>query len=316
MGSAASSRGITRQLAKATGGRCLAVNYRLAPQAPFPAAILDVLTVYMSLLYPPAGSLHTAVSASQIVLVGESHGGALALAVLQVLLSINRQHSVQSLTFHGATVARPIMIPAGVSVVSPEGVKVGCLPDYKGNLHLDILQGSSSPPIMPDFPACAVWPTNPPRGETYCETSMLSHPLVSLVLAEQWAKSPPLYIACGEERWRDSAQLIAQNAARQGVKVCFEEYEAMCHMFIVFYPKMRQASMCIQNWAKFCVDCVEGSTEEGACMVDVSTLERRRRDVRNLNRLSTKQTRDLIEKETSTTKPWTGKGEHIEKASL
>lgn len=73
------------QLCKATGGRCFVVEYRLAPQSPFPAALIDLFVAYMALLYPPAGSFHRPVEAKNIVLTGESSGGNLILALYNLL---------------------------------------------------------------------------------------------------------------------------------------------------------------------------------------------------------------------------------------
>ncbi|KAH0136579.1 hypothetical protein KCU82_g18730, partial [Aureobasidium melanogenum] len=55
------------KLAKACNGRAFNVAYRLAPQAAFPSQLLDALNAYLYLLYPPPGSLHEPVSASDIV---------------------------------------------------------------------------------------------------------------------------------------------------------------------------------------------------------------------------------------------------------
>lgn len=64
-------RELTSRLAKATGGRVYSVRYRLAPQHPFPAALLDALVSYFTLLYPPPGSIHEAVSPRDIVFGGD-----------------------------------------------------------------------------------------------------------------------------------------------------------------------------------------------------------------------------------------------------
>lgn len=64
-------RALTKRLAKATGGRVYSVRYRLAPQHPFPAALLDALVSYFTLLYPPPGSMHEAVSPRDIVFGGD-----------------------------------------------------------------------------------------------------------------------------------------------------------------------------------------------------------------------------------------------------
>ncbi|KAJ3315670.1 hypothetical protein HDV04_002084 [Boothiomyces sp. JEL0838] len=67
-------RGITWRLAKNAEAKILAVDYRLAPQHVFPAALIDVLSGYQYLLqkYKP----------HQISFVGDSAGGALAAAAM------------------------------------------------------------------------------------------------------------------------------------------------------------------------------------------------------------------------------------------
>lgn len=72
------------RLAHLTNGRCLSVRYRLAPQNPFPCALLDAFQAYLSLIYPPPGSFHEPVSAKNIVLAGDSAGGNVCLALVQL----------------------------------------------------------------------------------------------------------------------------------------------------------------------------------------------------------------------------------------
>ena len=62
------------RLAEAVRGTCYSVDYRLAPEHPYPAAMDDALHAYR-------GLLATGVSASEIVLSGESSGGGLAVAL-------------------------------------------------------------------------------------------------------------------------------------------------------------------------------------------------------------------------------------------
>jgi len=65
-------------LSKATGRPVFAVDYRLAPAHPFPAAHDDVLGAYRSLLDQD-------VPASRLVLLGESAGGTLVLSALHTM---------------------------------------------------------------------------------------------------------------------------------------------------------------------------------------------------------------------------------------
>lgn len=64
-------RPTTKKLAKLTGGRCYSVRYRLAPQEPFPAALLDAFIAYLTLLYPPPDAFHEPVAPEHIVLAGD-----------------------------------------------------------------------------------------------------------------------------------------------------------------------------------------------------------------------------------------------------
>ena len=70
-------RPTTKLLAKLTGGRCYSVRYRLAPQNPFPAALIDALLSYLNLLYPPLGAFHEAVKPEHVVFSGDRYVGGL-----------------------------------------------------------------------------------------------------------------------------------------------------------------------------------------------------------------------------------------------
>lgn len=112
-------RATTSHLAHLTNGRVLSVRYRLAPQNPFPAALLDALIAYLSLLYPPssAESFHTPVPAPHIVLAGDSAGGNICLSLVQLLLQINRS-TTESISFHNHIIPLPLPLPAACSTVA------------------------------------------------------------------------------------------------------------------------------------------------------------------------------------------------------
>lgn len=75
IGSAATHRSLASRLSAACAARVLVVDYRLAPEHPFPAAVDDALTVYR-------WALAEGLQADQIVLAGDSAGGGLVLALL------------------------------------------------------------------------------------------------------------------------------------------------------------------------------------------------------------------------------------------
>lgn len=92
MGEARTWSGLASRIAAKTGCRVLVPDYRLAPEYPFPAALEDAVTVYVSVIeetgLPP-------------IVFGDSAGGGLACSVILAALDI------------GAP------IPAGVLLVSP-----------------------------------------------------------------------------------------------------------------------------------------------------------------------------------------------------
>jgi len=78
IGSPNTHRELASRVARATQARALVIDYRLAPEHPFPAAVEDATAAYRWLL-------GTGVSPSRIALAGDSAGGGLTLATLLAL---------------------------------------------------------------------------------------------------------------------------------------------------------------------------------------------------------------------------------------
>ena len=73
-GNAEMERSATFRLAGIADARVFAVDYRLAPQAPFPAALIDAVVAYKYLIEPPPGALHSAIDPSKLIIAGDSAG--------------------------------------------------------------------------------------------------------------------------------------------------------------------------------------------------------------------------------------------------
>jgi acetyl esterase/lipase len=78
IGSAATSVSLVGDLARRAGAKAITLDYRLAPEHPYPAAVEDARAAY-------EGLLAQGIVPSQIALAGESAGGGLAVATLLAL---------------------------------------------------------------------------------------------------------------------------------------------------------------------------------------------------------------------------------------
>ena len=75
LGDAFQAADLASQVGRRTRAKVISVDYRLAPEHPYPAAVDDALAAYEALL-------HNGTAPSDIVFAGESAGGGLAVATL------------------------------------------------------------------------------------------------------------------------------------------------------------------------------------------------------------------------------------------
>ena len=273
----------TSKLAKLTGGRCLSVRYRLAPQNPFPAALLDALMAYLSLLAPPPNAVHAPVPASKIVFSGDSAGGNVCTSLLQLLLQIRRSSTSTppTIRFHGRDVEVPL--PAGVAANSGWMDMTRCMPSIIANSRYDYLPPAFSDDFVTHFPKCYLWPTNPPRGDLYCDTTMLCHSLVSPLAAKDWRGTCPVLLQYGSEMLLDEGKVVARRMAKQGGKVRFQEYEAMPHCFAMIFEGLAGSKKCIDSWVHFMMEAANGELiDTSGTFIEAKTMIEKVVDVDSL----------------------------------
>ncbi len=260
----ATHRFVTSALAKRTKGRCLSVRYRLSPQNAFPAALLDAFIGYLSLISPPPSAFHAPVHPSEIIISGDSSGAGLATSQMLLLLTLPRL-GITHIRFYGRDVPMPSTYcsppAAGLALASPWLDLSRALPSVYENAHYDIIAppslDSAQRSASPAYPADAIWPTNPPRLDTYCEAKMVIHPLVSPIAAhtELWHGMPPVYISVGWEGMQDETEVFARRVYSAGSPVEFDGYEGMPHCFAMM-PWNRNERSCLGSWANFCREAV------------------------------------------------------------
>ncbi|KAF8260354.1 hypothetical protein EI94DRAFT_1829826 [Lactarius quietus] len=144
-GSVDQERYSIQRYARKIHGRVLAVNYRLAPQYPFPCAIQDLLAAYIFLISPPEGAAHRPVRPEHIVIAGDSAGGGLSLALLQVIRDSG------------------LPAPAGGVLISPWCDLTHSFPSILTNTDTDVIPATGLSLHKPS----PLWP--PPSNDVSCK---------------------------------------------------------------------------------------------------------------------------------------------------
>ena len=142
IGSAAASVPLVGDLARRTGAKAVSLDYRLAPEHPYPAAVDDAQAAY-------EGLLGQGIDPGQIALAGESAGAGLAVATLIALRDAGTplpscaflMSPYADLTLSGDTIfERQTVDP----ILTPDGLRLR-VPDYVDRAD------ASDPRISPIF---------------------------------------------------------------------------------------------------------------------------------------------------------------------
>jgi len=283
-------RGVTAKLAKLTKGRVLSVRYRLAPQNPFPAALLDALVSYLYLLYPPEGSLHQPVEAKHVVFSGDSAGANLSTVLLLLILTLRRQN--RKIFWNGQE--RQVPLPGGVALNSP-WMDITCSsPSNLKYACYDYLPSHGSHPNGLEWASDDLWPTTPPRTNLFADDDVILHPLVSPLAAPAsvWEGSCPVWFCTGWELLNDEDRAVASRMAQAGATVVFEEFDAMPHCFAIVLEGTEASRRCFHDWAAFVTAATEKpeTLKTRAVVIAARTLEEKELDIRTLSPWSLEET--------------------------
>lgn len=250
---------IQNELAHKVGGRTFGLLYRLSPQNPFPAALMDCLAAYLCLLYPTPDHLHDPIDSRDIYLAGDSAGGTLAVALLKLMLDIRKlcQDGEATLWWNGEE--RVLHLPAGAAVLSPYLDMTRSFQSEVANLQFDIIPARGPP--FANHDRCDIWPANPPRHHVYANDDALLHPLVSPVDVQDWTGCPPVWVCVGEECLADAGLFVAHKMSSANVVVFVEQFSAMPHNFALLCESDSSAQA-IQSWSNFICSVRDGSLGE------------------------------------------------------
>ena len=187
------------------------------------------------------------------MIVVDSSGAGIAPSLLLLLIAPARKKV--SINFHKLSITIPQPPCAGLALTLPWLDVSRCLPSYSENTRWDIIAPPSLDAASSPFPSDSIWPSSPPRAETYCLAHHVSHPLVSPAgKSHHWRGAPPVFISAGSEGLQDEAEIFARrtySADHIRAKVVFEGYEDMPHISSMV-PWDWAETQALRGWGTFC----------------------------------------------------------------
>ena len=207
LGDAFQAAGLASQVGRRTGAKVISVDYRLAPEHPYPAAVDDALAAYEALL-------RGGTAPADIAFAGESAGGGLAIATL-----VNARD-------HG------LPLPAAAFVMSPYGdlTLAGTTMDTKAEAD-PLLSRENLQARIPDYTAGH----DPALG------------LISPVFADLSGLPPLIIQAGTHEVLLDDAVRLARQAAVADIQVTLDITPGVPHVFQAYYPILDEAATALDR---------------------------------------------------------------------
>lgn len=210
-GSLESHRGFLSHLAHTSNILTLAIDYRLAPENPYPAALDDAVDSYNWLL-------KIGYDAKDIIVGGDSAGGGLTLAALLKLREMRKP------------------LPAAALCLSPWTDLMGTGDSVKSQAFKD-------PWLKPTDINVPV--------QAYLGDHPRFDPFVSPLYADLRNLPPLLIHVGEFEILRSDSERLAQKAQKAGVDVTLKQWRGMWHVWHLFYDVVPESRNAIQDLADF-----------------------------------------------------------------
>lgn len=209
MGSAQAYRGLTSRLAELARAPVFSLDYRLAPEHPFPAAVEDAVAAYEWLL-------QQRVNPEGMVVAGDSAGGGICLALIHAL----KERSMQ--------------LPARLTLFSPWTD----LATTGASLH-ENSRGCALFNALTVEKAAAYYLRG---GDPYS-------PLASPLHGDLKDFPPMHIHVSDSEAIRDDSLRLAHKAELAGVEVTLSIWHRQVHAWPAFYPLLPEAEYCLEELA-------------------------------------------------------------------
>ena len=211
IGSINTHHGMVSHIAKAAETRTLLIDYRLAPENPFPAAVVDSTSAYQWLL-------SQGIAAGDIIIAGDSAGGGLTVSTLVSLKE------------------KGIALPAAAVLISP---------------WVDLAATGDSIISKADIDPMVTKEGLMEMAEAYLDDADPRTPLASPLYADLNGLPPMLIHVGTAEILLDDATRITDRARQAGVEVTLNTAEDMCHIWHLFTIMLPEALAAIEEVAGF-----------------------------------------------------------------
>ena len=211
IGSINTHRAISGRISRAAKARVLLIDYRLAPEHPFPAAVEDSIAAYRYLLAQGTRP-------GRIAVAGDSAGGGLAIATLVAIKEAK------------------LPMPAA-------GVGLSPWVDLEGIGESMTTKAKADPMVQKDGllqMAAAYLAGKDPRS-----------PLAAPLYADLSGLPPLLIQVGTAETLLDDATRLAERARKSGVNVTLEPWENMVHVWQAFAPILDEGQQAIDKIGAF-----------------------------------------------------------------